>query len=80
MKKDNKNAISASYLDTYSTWWHGDWDFKHTFKAGESHKIYLEWNHGDPNTPNDWSLTAWGASGGQVTVTHDGGLTTQHLP
>ena len=48
----------------------------YTFKAGESIKITTEWNHADANTANDWSVTAWGASGGKVSVTHDGGLTT----
>lgn len=51
--------------------------------AGDSIKVYVEWNWADrgegQDFNKDWSLVVWGEEG-KATLTHDAGLETDHLP
>jgi hypothetical protein len=41
--------------------------------------VVMEWDWSNKNAGHDWALTAYGNKGA-VTVTHKGGLKTQHMP
>ena len=47
--------------------------------AGETKKITLEFDWTVPNISKDWSLVTYGSKGG-VTLTHNGGLTSDSFP
>lgn len=47
--------------------------------AGESVTVNTEWNFTDANVAKDWSVVAWGEMG-DLTLTHDGGWTSDILP
>lgn len=50
--------------------------------AGDSIKVYLEWNwadRGGHDFSKDWSLVVWGEHG-KVSIKHDAGYETDHFP
>lgn len=45
--------------------------------AGEEVEILVEFNWWRKGVTKDWSVTAWGESGGEVTVRHSKGIPTK---
>ena len=65
---------------TATGWQAGDaWLPKLYLSAGESFEVEVEFNWEREGITKDWSVTAWGESGG-VTVVHNDGLPSDSLP
>ena len=70
----NKKTKSAT------GWEAGDiWFPRMYVNAGEKVQVEVELNWNRPGNTKDWSVTAWGESG-HVTVLHDDGIPSAHLP
>ena len=47
--------------------------------AGEEIEILVEFNWWRTGVTKDWSVTAWGESGAEVTVRHSKGIPSEHF-
>ena len=77
---NRKNMLFNNKSKTATGWQAGDaWLPKLYVSAGESFEVEVEFNWEREGITKDWSVTAWGESGG-VTVVHNDGLLSDSLP
>ena len=73
-EQGNTHMMSSSWTEEPMGWFYGSMELDpYQIKAGESVEIITEWNWNKPNTPKDWSVTAWGDKG-PLSITHKKGM------
>ena len=79
-ENNNANVIVNVRDQRTRTFTNGDsWLPGIDMSAGEEIEITLEFNWQRSGITKDWSLTAWGTDGGEVTVRHSAGHDTKNF-